>query len=71
MQQLKHAQQIAQRFRELVEEAGDSLPEQHYSELVLLIEAGLDTTMVENLEKIASQFDKISHSLRHDAKFFD
>ncbi len=71
MKRNKHAEEIAQRFRELVENAGDSLPENHYDELSLLIEAGIDTALVEKLEKMATNLEKIAHSIRSDAEFFD
>ena len=71
MKHNKHAQEIADRFRELIESAGDTLPDSHYSELTLLIEAGIDTALYEKLEKMADKLDAISHSIRHDAEFFD
>ena len=46
MKRTRQAQKISQRFRELVEGAGDSLPDEHYAELSLLIEAGIDTALV-------------------------
>ena len=71
MHQSDHAQAMADRFRELVEEAGDSLPEGHYDELKLIIEAGLDTALVENMEKIAGQLTKMAHEIQNNAEFFD
>ena len=71
MKRTQHAQEIANRFRELVESAGDTLAEEHYNELALLIEAGIDTAMVETLEKMADQLDKLSHAVRSNAEFFD
>ena len=71
MKRTQHAQEIANRFRELVESAGDTLAEDHYSELALLIEAGIDTARVEMLEKMADQLDKLSHAVRSNAEFFD
>lgn len=71
MKRSEHAKEIAQRFRELVETAGDSLPEQHYDELTLLIEAGIDSALVDKLETIADKLGDISRSIRHDAEFFD
>ncbi len=71
MHKTEHAQQIANRFRELVTDAGDILPEQHYDELALLIEAGIDTALVERLEKMADVLQKLSHDIRNDAEFFD
>lgn len=71
MKRTKHAQEMTERFRELVESAGDTLPENHYKELALLIEAGIDTVLVETLEIMADKLDKLSHSIRHDAEYFD
>jgi hypothetical protein len=71
MHQLDHAQAMADRFRELVEEAGDSLPESHYDELRLIIEAGLDTALVESMEKIAAQLTRMAHDIQNNAEFFN
>ena len=71
MKRTKHAQAITKRFRELIEEAGDTLADNHYNELTLLIEAGIDTALVETLEKMANKLDKLSHEVRHSAEFFD
>ena len=71
MKRTRHAQEIAERFREMVEGAGDSLPQAHYDTLALLIEAGLDAAMVEALEKMADRLDEMSKSVRHSAEFFD
>ena len=71
MHQTDHAQAMADRFRELVEEAGDSLSENHYDELKLIIEAGLDTALIENTEKIATQLNELATSIQNNAKFFD
>lgn len=71
MKRTKHAQEITERFREMVESTGDSLPDEHYKDLALLIEAGIDTALVEQLEKMANRLDKLAHSVRHDAEFFE
>jgi len=71
MHQSEHAQAMAERFRELVEDAGDSLPANHYDELKLIIEAGLDTVLVEVMEKIAGQLNKMSHEIQNNAEFFN
>jgi hypothetical protein len=71
MHQSDHAQAMAERFRELVEDAGDSLPANHYDELKLIIEAGLDTVLVEVMEKIAGQLNKMSHEIQNNAEFFN
>jgi len=70
MKRSEHAQQIADRFRDMLKEAGDSLSAEHYDELTLLIEAGIDTALVEKLESIADKVDKVAHSIRVDAETF-
>ena len=71
MKRNKHAQEITTRFREMVEEAGDCLSDSHYAELALLIEAGIDTALLEAFEKMADKLDKMSHELRHNAEFYE
>ena len=71
MQQTKHAEQMVNRFRELVEDAGDSLSINHYNELTLIIEAGLDTALLENLERVTERLTSLAHDIRHNAEFFD
>ena len=71
MHKSKHAQKISQRFKEMVNQAGDNLSDEHYEELSLLIEAGIDTALVERLEKLADEIQKLAHSVRNDAEFFN
>lgn len=71
MHKTQHANKIAMRFRELVELAGDSLPAEHYDELALLVEAGIDTALVEHMEQIANQLQKMANVIRADAENFD
>ena len=71
MQQTKHAEQMVNRFRELVEDAGDSLSTNHYNELQLIIEAGLDTVLLENLERVTERLTSLAHDIQHNAEFFD
>jgi len=71
MQQAKHAEQMVTRFRELVEDAGDSLSANHYNELTLIIEAGLDTALLENMERITEKLTSLAHDIQHNAEFFD
>jgi len=71
MQQAKHAEQMVNRFRELVEDAGDSLSVGHYNELKLIIEAGLDTALLENLERVTERLTSLAHDIQHNAEFFD
>ena len=71
MHQTDHAQAMADRFRELVEDAGDSLSDSHYDELKLIIEAGLDTVLIESMEKIAGHLNRLAHNIQNRAEFFD
>jgi hypothetical protein len=71
MQQAKHAEQMVNRFRELIEDAGDSLSTNHYDELKLIIEAGLDTALLENLERVTKKLTGLAHDIQHNAEFFD
>lgn len=71
MYQAKHAEAMAERFRELVEDAGDSLPVNHYNELKLIIEAGLDTALLETMEKVSNRIKDLAEDIQHNAEFFD
>ena len=71
MKRNQHAKDIASRFCELVEQAGHRLPEEHYAELALLIEAGIDTALIETLERTAKRLDKLAKDIRHSNEFFD
>ncbi len=71
MKHTNHAEEVAKRFRELVEDAGDTLADSHYNELSLLIEASIDTALVERLEKMADRMEKFAREIRHDAEFFE
>jgi hypothetical protein len=71
MHQSDHAQTMVDRFRDLVESAGGSLKEEHFDELRLIIEAGLDTALLGTMEKIAQKLDSLAHGIRNRAEFFD
>ena len=71
MQRTEHAQEITDRFRELVTDAGDSLDSNHYDELSLLIEAGIDAALVDYIEMTANKLEKMAHEVRHSAEFFE
>jgi len=71
MHQVKHAEAMVDRFRELVENAGDSLPANHYNELKLIIEAGLDTALLEVMVKTAGKLNSLANDIQHNADFFD
>ena len=71
MHQSDHAQAMADRFRELLEESGDSITESHYDELKLIIEAGLDTALVEAMTKIAGELSRMAENIQSKADFFN
>ena len=71
MHQSDHAQAMADRFRELLEESGDSIPESHYDELKLIIEAGLDTALVEAMSRIAGELSRMAEDIQSKADFFN
>lgn len=71
MRRTKHAQEVAERFKELVESSGDTLAQSHYDELTLLVEAAIDTALVDQLESIGNKLDNLAHQMRHDAEFFE
>jgi hypothetical protein len=71
MEQAKHAEAMVERFRELVEDAGDSLPVTHYNELKLIIEAGLDTALLEMMGKVAGSLKDLADDIQRNADFFD
>ncbi len=71
MHKTQHAEKITDRFRQLVNQAGDNLAPEHYAELTLLIEAGIDTALLEKLEKMADKLQKFAHEIRNDAEYYD
>lgn len=71
MKRSNHAQEITDRFRDLVESAGHTLNAEHYDELSLLIESGIDSALVDYIEKTANALEKMAHDIRHDAEFFE
>ena len=71
MHRTNHAQEISKRFRELVGDAGDSLASEHYDELSLLIEAGIDAALVDYMETTANKLEKMAQEVRHSAEFYE
>ena len=71
MHQSDHAQAMADRFRELVEQSGETLSDGHYDELKLIIEAGLDAALLEAMGSIAGRLKDLAEDIQHNADFFD
>ena len=71
MHRSKHSQDITNRFRELVEGAGSTLHSDHYDELSLLIEAGIDAALVDYMEVTANKLEQMAHEVRQSAEYFE
>ena len=71
MHQTKHAEQMVTRCRGQVVASEDTLSVNHYNELTLIIEAGLDTALLENLERVTEKLTSLAHDIQHNAEFFD
>ena len=71
MRHTEHAQEITDRFRELVEDSGDSLPTNHYDELSLLIEAGIDAALVDQMEDMAQRLEAMAQEIKNTAERFE
>ena len=69
MNQNEHAKSIASRFKDVFEQSGETFSQEHYEELLLLIEAGLDSALYQQMEKVADQLTSLAHNIRHNAEF--
>lgn len=70
--QKTHAQNVANRFRTILEEAGNQcLDDNHLDELSLLIESAIDAALIEKEEQIADRLQQMAQDLRSDAEHFD
>ena len=69
MHQKEHAESITSRFKEVFEQSGESFSQEHYDELVMLIEAGLDSALYQQMEKVADQLTDMAQKIRHNAEF--
>ncbi len=68
--QSAHARSVVDRFRQMLLESGDTLNDEHADELALLIESALDAALLDQLETMAVELEKIAHDMRHDEQFF-
>lgn len=69
MNQNAHALAMTSRFKEVFELSGEStLTQDHYDELALIIEAGLDSALIEKMENVAAQLSKLAHEIQHNAE---
>ncbi|MCG6935757.1 MAG: phosphatase [Proteobacteria bacterium] len=69
---LTHAQQVADRFKNMLSESGrQHVGQAHFDELSLLIESAISSAVLEELESAADKMDKLAHELRSAAEHFD
>ena len=69
MNQNQHARAIADRFKEIFEQSGETFSQDHHDELVLLVESGLDAALIQHMEKVADKLTDLAHDIRHNAEF--
>jgi predicted Co/Zn/Cd cation transporter (cation efflux family) len=68
----KHATEVVERFKELLSPSGRShVGENHFSELAMLIESAITTSVLEEMEQAADQIDKLAHDLRSHAEHYE
>ena len=71
-QQTHHAKKVVNRFRKMIGEAGSKqLGDDHWDELVLLVESAIDAAVLDAEEKICSSLEAVVSSIRSDAEHFD
>lgn len=69
---LTHAQQVVERFRDMLSESGrQHVGQAHFDELSLLIESAISSAVLEELEAAADKMDRLAHELRSTAEHFD
>ena len=71
-QQTNHAKKVVNRFRKMIGEASSKqLGEDHWNELVLLVESAIDAAVLDAEEKICSTLETVVGGIRSDAEHFD
>ncbi|HEB55727.1 MAG TPA: phosphatase [Gammaproteobacteria bacterium] len=67
-----HAQQVVERFKEMISESGrQHIGQKHFDELTLLIESAISTAVLEELEIAADKMNSLAHQMRNYAEHFD
>jgi len=68
----QHAHEIVERFKEMISESGrQHIGKTHFDELALLIESGISSAVLDELETAANKMDDLAHQLRNYAEEFD
>jgi len=71
IEQFSHAQKVANRFKDIVEENGDSISDEHIEELVLLIESAIDSALLEKVERHADKVAALANDIRNDVEHYE
>ncbi len=70
--QRKHAEQVVQRFAEMLSPSGrQHVGQAHLDELTLLVEAAISGAVLEAMESVADQLESMAHQMRTAAEHFD
>ncbi|NOZ37073.1 MAG: phosphatase [Gammaproteobacteria bacterium] len=68
----EHAQQVVERFKEIISESGrQHIGQKHFDELTLLIESAMSTAVLEELETAADKMNALAQQMRNYAEHFD
>ncbi len=69
MNEFSHAKKVVEQFKHLLtSQETRCLEEEHFDELVLLIEAAIDAAVLDALEKTADRMEQLARETRHLAE---
>jgi hypothetical protein len=71
IEQFSHAQKVANHFKEIIEDNGDSISDEHIEELVLLIESAIDAALLDKVEKHADKVAALAKEIRNDVEHYE
>ncbi len=68
----EHAQQVVERFKEIISESGrQHIGQKHFDELSLLIESAMSTAVLEELDIAANKMNTLAQQMLNYAEHFD
>ncbi len=69
MNEFNHARKVVDQFKQLLSSQEiQCLEDEHFDELVLLIEAAIDAAVLDALEKTAERMEQLARETRHLAE---
>ncbi len=69
MNEFSHARKVVDQFKQLLSsQEVQCLEDEHFDELVLLIEAAIDAAVLDALEKTADRMEQLARETRHLAE---